>query len=104
MEVNLDSYFRNIRMFYQQLIKGNKREEQLTQLFKKMLEAEARKWKRHYSFRGETARGPEGAGLLAKLKDQQKASKDKQKIQVDVLFASSKVQNMVVFGYCYLLL
>ena len=39
--------------------------------------------------------------MLAKLKEH-KGAKDKNKIVVDVLYASTNVQNMVVFGYCYL--
>lgn len=38
MDVNIDMYYRNMRMFYQQLIKGHKNEDQLSQSFKKMLE------------------------------------------------------------------
>lgn len=38
MDVNIDMYYRNLRMFYQQLIKGHPREDHLAQHFKKMLE------------------------------------------------------------------
>lgn len=34
MEVNYDAYIRNIRMFYQQLIKGHPKEDKMIKLFK----------------------------------------------------------------------
>ena len=37
MEVSFDQYVRNIRMFYNQLIKGHPKEEQLAPQFKQMI-------------------------------------------------------------------
>ena len=39
MEVSFDQYVRNIRMFYNQLIKGHPKEEQLAPKFKQMIES-----------------------------------------------------------------
>lgn len=38
MEVSFDQYIRNFRMFYNQLVKGHSKEEQLAPLFKQLLE------------------------------------------------------------------
>lgn len=104
MDVSLDVYFRNIRMFYTQLIKGHKQEQQLNRLFKAMLENETRKWRKGLVGKGDVGPEVNGANLLAKLKEQGKGGKDKKKINVDVLFASAKIENMLIFGFCYLLL
>lgn len=43
----------------------------------------------------------EDSKMLSKLKDKKNG---KSKISVDVLYASQKVEYMVLFGYCYLML
>lgn len=48
MQINLDQYIRNFRIFYQQLTKGHTKEENLNKQFKHLIENELRKWRKGY--------------------------------------------------------
>jgi hypothetical protein len=49
------------------------------------------------------SRTGETATLLAKLKGD-KNGKNKSKVSVEVLYASVDIRNLIVFGYCFLLM
>ena len=89
-------------MFYNQLIKGHAKQEELAPKFKQMIEAQTKKWRKVLAVRKENRTG-QTATLLNKLK-QQKGIKGKPKIAVQVLYASSDIRNLIVFGYCFLLM
>lgn len=57
MEVSLDQYVRNLRMFYNQMIKGHKKEEELVPKFKAMLEVESKKWRKNIAMRKDNRTG-----------------------------------------------
>jgi hypothetical protein len=67
-----------------------------------MLEEESKKWRKVLGIKRDT-RANEGHNLLAKLREQ-KGLTNKPRVSVEVLYASSKIENQIVFGYCYLLM
>lgn len=101
MEVSLDHYVRNFRIFYQQLARGHRKEEFLNQQFKTLIEGELRKWRKTYA--REDSKTVSDNPMLIKAR-QGRIGKEKGKVEIDALYASSSLENAVVFAYFFLML
>ena len=103
MQVNFDHYIRNFRIFYQQVVKGHRREDELCTAFKALLDEEVRRGRKGGDRRARIDEQPtSNVHFLNKFNEERKNKKNK--VHIDILNCTPKLNNAIVFAYLLYLL